>query len=211
MQSLVSLSAKVDERPQDYLQQWVNKRLQNRLLKLDVSGLCWGINRYWEALVSRARIWAQIEDLHSYLIPSRNKSTHFGKSMKVGDLHLRNAEIITTSNMRQILPHLERTSMIFESKQKSLAALLLCELTIDEWSGEPELVPTICISTSEFDGGSSEKVEHEAKKLFETMLSENTKHQAGSAGGSDGQAIIKATSCVLNVLFGKDGRRQEYA
>lgn len=211
MQSLVSLSAEVDERPQDYLQQWVNKRLENRLLKLDVSGLCWGINRYWEALVSRGRIWAQIEDQHSYLIPSRNRSTHFGKSKKVGDLHLRNPGIITTSDMRRILPHLERTSMIFGSKEKSFETLLLCELTIDEWSGEPELVPTICISTSGFDSGSSEKVEREAKKLFETILSENAERQAGPAGGFDGEAIVKATACVLNVLFGKGGRRQEYA
>lgn len=207
MQSLVSLSAEVDESPPDYLQQWLNKRLENRLLKLDVLGLCWGVNRYWEALVSRGQIWAQIEDQHSYLIPSRNKSTHFGKSKKLDHLHLRNTGIITTSDIRRILPHLQRTSMIFESKQKSLEALLLCELTIDEWSGEPELVPTICVSTSGFDGGSSEKVEQEAKKLFETMLSENTKPQAGSAGGSDGQAIVKATTCVLNVLFGKDERQ----
>jgi hypothetical protein len=72
-------------------------------------------------------------------------------------------------------------------------------------------VPTICISTSGFDSGSSEKVEREAKKLFETILSENAERQAGPAGGFDGEAIVKATACVLNVLFGKGGRRQEYA
>ncbi|KAL4787545.1 hypothetical protein BJX76DRAFT_299794 [Aspergillus varians] len=203
-QSLASLSASVDERTLDYLQQWVNKRLENPLLKLDVSGLCWGINRYWEALVSRAQIWAQIEDQHPGIIRGRNKSTDSGKA---NDMDLHTEGVITTSDMRRILPHLERTSILFESKRKALEVLLSCELTIDEWTGEPELAPTICVSTFGFDNGSNEKVEQESKKLFQTILSENAKHQPGTAGGSDAQAILKATNCVLNALFGVNGSK----
>ncbi|KAL4915180.1 hypothetical protein BDW62DRAFT_131475 [Aspergillus aurantiobrunneus] len=204
-QSLVSLSANVDDRTLGYLRQWTKRRLENPLLKFDVSGLCWGINRYWEAVVSRAQIWAQLETQHPGLLAGRKKSTDSKKHKKAGDLDLGSEEILTTVDMRRILPHLERTSMFFKSKQRSLEVLLSCELTIDEWTGEPELAPSICVSTSGFDSSSNEKVEQESKKLFLTILGENMMHQPETAGGSDAQAIVEATSCVLNTLFGENG------
>ncbi|KAL4746241.1 hypothetical protein BDW72DRAFT_38887 [Aspergillus terricola var. indicus] len=193
-QSVVSLAASVDGTTLKYLQQWVNERLQDPLRRLDVSGLCWGINRYWEALVSRAQIWAQFWDQYPALIPGRNRPP----SIKV------NSDL----DIRRILPHLQRTSILFKSKQKTLEALLSCELTVDNWTGEPELRPTICVSISGYDSSSDKKVEQEAKKLFEAVMNENKKQQLGTAGGSEVEAVVKATNCVLDALFGQNGDHQ---
>ncbi|KAL4812608.1 hypothetical protein BDW67DRAFT_169821 [Aspergillus spinulosporus] len=192
--SVVSLAASVDGTTLDYLQQWINGRLQDPLRRLDVSGLCWGINRYWEALVSRAQIWARISDQHPALIPGRNGPP----SVKV------NSDL----DIRRILPHLERTSILFKSKQRALEALLSCDLTIDNWTGEPELMPTICVSLSGYNSSSDRKVEQESKKLFEAVLHESKKQQLGTAGGSEADAVIKATKCVLDALFGQSGGHQ---
>ncbi|KAL2866835.1 uncharacterized protein BJX67DRAFT_117385 [Aspergillus lucknowensis] len=208
-QSLVSLSAGIDGSAPEYLRQWTNTRLANPLLKLDVSGLCWGINRYWEASLSRARIWSQIEESHSDLIPGRSRLSGSEKSKRPassGPNH-DGTESFTVSDLRRILPHIERTSMLFESKGSSLGVILSCELTIDEWTGEPELAPSICISAKGLDSGPNDKVAQDSKKLFQAILSENAENQSGTAGGSDAQAIIKATDCVLSVLFGANGLR----
>ncbi|KAL4869345.1 hypothetical protein BDV12DRAFT_83751 [Aspergillus spectabilis] len=205
-QSLVSLSTDLDGSTSTYLQQWVDQRLGNPLLKLDVSGLCWGFNRYWEALVSRAQLWAQIEEEHSSLISGHKKSKASAKFSKNDDFGPDYSQILTTSVCQCILPHLERTSMLFESEQRPLQILLSCQLAIDEWTGEPELTPSICISTSGSDSGSSEKVEQESKKLFQAILSERTRYQSTTIGSADAQAIVKATTCVLDALFGVNGR-----
>jgi hypothetical protein len=203
-QCLVSLSADIDGNTPDYVRQWVKTRLANPLLKLDVSGLCWGINRYWEALVSRAQIWAQIEDNHSDLLPGRSRPRTFQNSKKNT---LEDTDAPTQSDLRRILPHIERTSMLFESPEKSL--LLSCELTIDEWTGEPELTSSICISTTGLDNEPSEKIAQDSKKLFKTIVNERstTGSQSGAAGGSDVRAILRATDCVLGVLFGANSEK----
>ncbi|KAL3487755.1 hypothetical protein BJX62DRAFT_187491 [Aspergillus germanicus] len=198
-QCLVSLSADIDGNTPDYVGQWTKMRLANPLLKLDVSGLCWGINRYWEALVSRAQIWAQIEDKHSDLLPSRSRPKTFQNGKKP---ILEDTDATTQSDLRRILPHIERTSLLFESSEKSL--LVSCELTLDEWTGEPELTPSICISTTGLDNEPTEKIAQDSKKLFQTIVAEQSTKgsQSGAAGGSDVQAILRATDCVLGVLFG---------
>ncbi|KAL2837720.1 hypothetical protein BJX68DRAFT_249499 [Aspergillus pseudodeflectus] len=203
-QCLVSLSADIGGNTPDYVRQWAKTRLANPLLKLDVSGLCWGINRYWEALVSRAQIWAQIEDNHSDLLPGRSRPRTFQNSKKNT---LEDTDAPTQSDLRQILPHMERTSMLFESPEKSL--LLSCELTIDEWTGEPELTSSICISTTGLDNEPSEKIAQDSKKLFQTIVNERstTGSQSGAAGGSDVRAILRATDCVLGVLFGANSEK----
>jgi hypothetical protein len=198
-QCLVSLSADIDGNTPDYVGQWTKMRLANPLLKLDVSGLCWGINRYWEALVSRAQIWAQIEDKHSDLLPSRSRPRTFQNGKKPT---LEDTDATSQSDLRRILPHIERTSLLFKSPEKSL--LLSCELTLDEWTGEPELTSSICISTTGLDNEPTEKIAQDSKKLFHTIMAEQSTKgsQSGAAGGSDVQAILRATDCVLGVLFG---------
>ncbi|KAL3475317.1 hypothetical protein BJX99DRAFT_230054 [Aspergillus californicus] len=200
-QSLVSLSAEIESRTPVYMRKWIDQRLANPLLKLDISGLCWGINRYWEALVSRAQVWAEIEDQHPDLI-LHNKAVNPAKPSK-SDLN--KTETLTISDLRRILPQLERTSMLFESKERALKLILTCEITIDEWTGEPDLTPSVCVSSPEFESGSNEKVEQESSKLFHAILTESTDIHSGTAGGSDAQDIINATNCVLNALFEVNG------
>ncbi|KAL2836531.1 hypothetical protein BJY01DRAFT_55774 [Aspergillus pseudoustus] len=202
-QSLISLSAYIDENTPAYVRQWGTARLANPLLKLDVSGLCWGFNRYWEALVSRAQLWAQIEEKHSDLLPKHSEMRASRKPQKSAASTFTDTKVLTRSDLPQILQHIERASMLFESSGKSL--MLTCELTIDEWTGEPELTPSVCISTTGLDIDPSEKIAQDSKNLFQTILSEQSKgSHSGAAGGSDYHAILRATDCVLSALFGSN-------
>ena len=92
--------------------------------------------------------------------------------------------------------------MIFAPKENPLQVLLSCSLIIDEWASEPQLLPEISISTSPKNrGGSSRKVEQEAKKLFYALLKGN---QSDGVGDFDADAVVRATEGVLGVLFGLD-------
>ncbi|PLB36995.1 uncharacterized protein BDW47DRAFT_132392 [Aspergillus candidus] len=203
-QSLVSVSAPATTNGQpsrvpEYLQSWITKRLAHALLQLDVSGLCWGINRYWEASISRAGLWAKLEDQRAALAAGR-----FTPNSAISQ-----DDDKSNANMRQILPHLERTSMLFESKSKPHQVLLSCELTLDDWTGEPLLKPAISISSTAVGGnGESERrVELESKRLFHTMLSDRRLGQSEMLGEDDGAVILEASYCVLGVLFGSlEGR-----
>ncbi|RAK75545.1 uncharacterized protein BO72DRAFT_408034 [Aspergillus fijiensis CBS 313.89] len=179
------------------LQHWTEIRLANPLLRLDVTGLCWGINRYWEAVISRAQLWSQMEEQHADLIPGHRRPS---ASPPPG------SDKQSTPDLRRILPHLERTSILFESKARRLSLLLSCELRIDEWSSEPQLVPGISISSITSDGAPGRKVEQECKKLFHTMLMEKLDSQPEGVTGDSSEiqtgAILRATECVVKVLFG---------
>ncbi|PWY64750.1 hypothetical protein BO70DRAFT_346835 [Aspergillus heteromorphus CBS 117.55] len=196
IQSLVSLSVLSpaegsDARIPEYLWRWIDSRLANPLLRLDVSGLCWGINRYWEALVSRAELWSHMEKQHAAVISGHSQWNNNAKPFK-------------TSDLRHILPHIERTSMLFESKRGSVKLLLSCELIMDEWTCEPELAAGISVSVLPgSDGDSGHKVEQESKRLFQAMLEESKRNDTGSSrSDSYADVVIQATECTLGALFG---------
>lgn len=95
--------------------------------------------------------------------------------------------------------------MTFAPKENLLQVLLSCSLTIDEWTSEPQLLPEISISTSpKGRGGSSRKVEQEAKKLFYALLKGEHGGPADNVGNVDANAVVRATEGVLGVLFGLD-------
>ncbi|KAI9044214.1 uncharacterized protein KD926_001444 [Aspergillus affinis] len=192
-QALVSVTTP-DPIPQ-YLRIWINSRLENPLTRLDVSGLCWGINRYWEAVLSRAYVWLQLENHHTALLD--------GKS-GVDDIPLQSVtENLTVTNLRKILPHLQRTSMLFESEDAAIKVMLSCEITIDEWACEPQMTPGLTVSGSSTNKGSlGDKTEQESKDLFNAVIHENISSPAGSAGGLDANVVIQATNHVLGALFG---------
>ncbi|OJJ33150.1 hypothetical protein ASPWEDRAFT_53189 [Aspergillus wentii DTO 134E9] len=188
----------------EVLQRWVNARLENPLMKLDVSGLCWGINRYWEATISRAQIWLQIESNHSQLIagrmPQPGGSTD-GLSHQKGHP--------TISGLRRLVPHLERTTMLFSTTEKPIKLLISCALTIDEWTSEPQLTPEISVSISSLTDGTSSKIEQEAKKLFQGIINEYTGGATeGVVGTADVDAIVRATGGVIDTLFGAETEGQ---
>ncbi|KAF9892365.1 hypothetical protein FE257_002142 [Aspergillus nanangensis] len=184
------------------LRQWITSRLANPLMKLDISGLCWGINRYWEVTISRARIWSQIEDRQAGLIAG---SYNFVTPARGQQSKKSNQDILTKTDLRRILPHLERTSMLFESKEKGLSMLLSCEISIDEWTSEPRLVPGISLSMlCGLNSVSGKRIEQEAKRLFYAVLSENGCSGTKPADDVSADTVLEATECVLGILLGTD-------
>lgn len=208
-QALVSVSAPEagNRSMPQYLRRWINSRLENTLLKSDVSGLCWGINRYWEAAVSRAYVWSQLEDRHAAFLGGKSGmdvSTMREAPNGSRDMPLQSVmENLTVTNLRRILPHLQRTSMLFESEERAIKVMLSCDVTIDEWACEPQLTPGLTVSGTSITGGSGwARTEQESKNLFNAVIHENTSSPADSAGDVDAIAIIQATNHVLGALFG---------
>ncbi|KAF4158881.1 hypothetical protein CNMCM6069_003120 [Aspergillus lentulus] len=177
------------------LRRWIDSRLVNPLLKIDISGLCQGINQYWEAMLSRALVWSVIEERHANLT---------GRSALGVNAYGKNSiqqEQDDKSNPRRLLPHLKRSTMLFESKETRMKLLLLCDLSMDEWSSEPKLTLDISIAARPTTSGtSSRKIEQETKKLFQEVLRDSRRQQGAIETEAD--VIIRAVECVLNALFG---------
>ncbi|KAJ5605024.1 hypothetical protein N7510_010178 [Penicillium lagena] len=177
----------------EVLRRWIDRRLANPLLQLDISTLCWGINRYWEASVARARLWAQLD--HKY-----NSGTS-ARSRKDTPPATRDG-VLSFSELRQLIPHLERSTMVVKSKSGP-KVLLAYNLTIDDWTGEPQLRPEISVSDSGANGGSNKKINQEAKKLFHALLHEKGGSPVpGVEGGVHIDAVLRATEGALGALFG---------
>lgn len=183
------------------LRRWIDTRLSNPLLNLDISGLCWGVNRYWEAALSRAQIWSRIESRHTHLLSRGHHDNHSSKD---------NADI------RHLIPHLDRTTMTFSNQKKGTSTtpfgvLISCSLTLDEWTSEPRLLPEVSISAvPQNRQSSSKKMEQETKNLFYTLL-KGDKEEAGSGdltSDVDVDAVVRAVDGVLGVLFGLDQEQQ---
>lgn len=177
------------------LRRWIESRLANPLLKFDVASLCWGINRYWETCVARAQLWAQIEHKHG---DSASVRAHRAPETEP------HAGAISGSELRRLIPHLERSTMVIKSSSTAPRVLLSNLLTIDEWSGEPQLRPEVNVSVSN-SGASSKKIDHEARKLFYALLHEDGARATHTVvGGVHADAILRATEGMLASLFGHD-------
>lgn len=197
------------------LQQWINSRLASPLLKLDISSLCWGINRYWEAALYRAQIWSKIESKYPKLVTGR---TRLGNSSEPDPRKGYDEESpprpLSISDLRLLVPHLDRTTMLFtmKAKEKLPKILLSCPIALDEWNGEPQLRPEISVSvSSRVDGVSGRKIEQETKKLFRALLNEDgggafVRMEGGVAwdanNNNNPDVVVRAIGGVLGVLFG---------
>ncbi|KAI2703557.1 hypothetical protein CBS147332_7543 [Penicillium roqueforti] len=195
-QSLISLSvpAGSDSKKRkvpEALRRWINTRLENPLLKLDVATLCWGINRYWESAITRARLWAHIDHEYGPRVSQGRKDT--ASESKNG--------LIRLSELRRLVPHLDRSAMVISPKSpdSSLRVLLSNTLVLDEWTGEPQLRPEISVSIP----GVDKKIDQEAKKLFHALLREDgALVTRGIEGGIHVDAVVRATEGALGALFG---------
>ncbi|KAJ5895411.1 hypothetical protein N7495_007102 [Penicillium taxi] len=174
--------------------QWIDSRLANPILKLDVATLCWGINRYWEASVARAQLWARISQNHLDNASSR--------SAEAAPLDSQ-AGVMSISELQKLLPHLERSKLVIKSKSSDAPVVLLSNIiALDDWTGEPQLRSELSISTSS-NGGSSNKINQEVKKLFHALLHEDgAAITRGEVGGACIDAIFRATEGALGALFG---------
>lgn len=191
------------------LRRWIDTRLANPLLKLDVSSLCWGINRYWEAAVLRAQIWTKLEKQHSNLVAGGGIPAAPPNRKRKASTPENDSGTLTRSELGHMISHLERSTMLFElngrdkdkAKGKAAAKVLLsCTLALDEWTSEPHLTPEISV----WAAPPNRRVEDESKRLFQALLGENA-GQLGSGDGNDhGHAILRATEGVLRSLFRGD-------
>ncbi|OQE30776.1 hypothetical protein PENFLA_c002G00999 [Penicillium flavigenum] len=173
------------------LRRWIDTRLENPLLKLDVATLCWGINRYWESAITRARLWAHIDRKYGPRALQGRKDT--ASESKDG--------VITLSELGRLVPHLDRSAMVIKPKSSdsSLRVLLSNNLMLDEWTGEPQLRPEISVSIP----GVDKKIDQETKKLFYALLREDgTSSTRGVEGGIHIDAVVRATEGALGALFG---------
>lgn len=213
-QSVISVSLSPDithngSRILEVLQNWAESRLANPLLKLDISGLCWGINRYWEAVIYRAQIWSNIESKYSKWIPGRGRLALFDESNKENSRPSSqkgsSSGPTTITRPQFLISHIERTSALFASNEKLPKVLLSCLISLDEWTGEPQLRPEISISSPSPDKVSGRKIEQETKKLFRALLNDKgAPGTDGAVGDSNPDAIARAIGGVLGVLFGAD-------
>ncbi|KAJ5788414.1 hypothetical protein N7457_003404 [Penicillium paradoxum] len=195
-QSLTSLSVPtgIDSKKRkipEPLRRWIDTRLENPLLKLDVATLCWGINRYWESAIARAQLWAHIDYKYGPRASQSEKDPM--PESKNGT--------ITLSELRSLVPHLDRSTMVIKptSSGSSLRVLLSNTLVMDEWTGEPQLRPEVSVSIP----GSDKKVDQETKKLFYALLREDgASIMRGVEGGIHVDAVVRATEGALGALFG---------
>lgn len=195
-QSLTSLSVPTGSdskkrKVPETLRRWIDTRLENPLLKLDVATLCWGINRYWESAINRARLWAHIDHKYGPRASQGRKDTAPES----------NNGVITLSELRPLVPHLDRSAMVIKSKSSDSTprVLLSNTLVLDEWTGEPQLRPEISVSIP----GVDKKIDQETKKLFRALLREDgALVTQGVEGGIHVDAVVRATEGALGALFG---------
>lgn len=166
------------------LRRWIDSRLENPLLKLDVSTLCWGINRYWEASVARAQLWDQIDEA-------------YGKNRRESQPSDFQAGVLTLEDVRRLVPHLERSTIAINSNPSSGSPHILLSntLTLDDWTGEPQFNPEINVSADK-------KVNQETKKLFHTMLQASNLTSTSKTGDDLlVDAIFRSTKASLDALL----------
>ncbi|KAN0086526.1 hypothetical protein V8E54_000214 [Elaphomyces granulatus] len=214
-QSIKSVSISTDSsalhsKVPSQLLSWINSRLSSPLTRLDVSGLCWGISRYWEAALLRARIWTKLQRKYAVLIADLKNLPE----EKLNRYRIEAEENIYESMSRLSkadicawAPHMERVMMLFSHGGKRDSKLLLsCTLTLDAWTGEPQLKPEISVTVPGASESAGAKVEREAKRLFCGFLKDGRGNRKGLFAGDmiDGDAIVRATEGVLGILFGSE-------
>ncbi|KGO68370.1 hypothetical protein PITC_065360 [Penicillium italicum] len=195
-QSLTSLSVPTGSNSKkrkvpEALRRWIDARLENPLLRLDVATLCWGVNRYWDSAIARARLWAHIDHNYGPRASQGSKDTALESTNGV----------ITLSELPRLVPHLDRSTMVIKPKSSdsSPRVLLSNTLVLDEWTGEPQLRPEISVSIP----GVDKKIDQETKKLFHALLREDgVLATRGVEGGIHVDAVVRATEGALGALFG---------
>jgi hypothetical protein len=124
------------------LRDWVKRRLEGErsLHRYDVGGLVWGVGRWWEECITRAKGWRRLEEKFVQ-----------NKSSKKAQNYREDAEVVGDEDVKALLPHLARTSMEFEvghtkrvtrsrkdetaQKPDMTKVMLLWDLLLD-WTGE---------------------------------------------------------------------------
>jgi hypothetical protein len=135
-----------------WLRDWVKRRLEGErsLHRYDVGGLVWGVGRWWEECITRAKGWRRLDEEFV-----KNRS-----SKKAPD-HGEDAEVVGEEDVKALLPHLARTSMEFEvgaakrvtrsrkgetaQKPDTTKVMLLWDLLLD-WTGEVDEAVAVAVA-----------------------------------------------------------------
>lgn len=179
------------------LKSWIDSRLTSPLGKHDISGLCWGICRYWEASIIRAKLWVQIESLSTRLNDPSNYSNRKKKNNNKSDED--SLGVTGDYSPSELVSHFHRTAYNFpapKGSKQEFQLLVSCPISLDIWTSEPRLEPDICV-LSPLSDSASIKIEREGKRVFQNML------KRGSAEFDvDVNSFVKAVEAVLVILFG---------
>ncbi|KAK2782509.1 hypothetical protein FQN53_009748 [Emmonsiellopsis sp. PD_33] len=191
------------------LHTWLANRLSNPLLNRDISSLCWGISRYWEADIARAKLWVRLEELR-LRITSQHQQPQKTDQSKDGKY-----------TPRTLLPHLGRTSLLFSistntntnpnpATSESVELLITCPLVLDLWTSEPHFAPDVSVHVSDGVRGPAKKVEREAKRVFGGFLIGGFGKGGGNGDGNgdvpidaDPEVLVRAVEGVVGVVFGE--------
>ncbi|EZF36294.1 hypothetical protein H101_00220 [Trichophyton interdigitale H6] len=205
-QSVLSISvSKTDSKLPGPLEGWITSRLSNPLLNHDVSGLCWGVCRYWEAAISRSKFWVKLQALSEKLEENPRYLEQAKKTYrKQGEADISRSTTPDTDGQqyatKDLVQHFERASYRFSTSTgpNELELLVSCPLTLDLWTSEPQLEPSICISGSSLKSTAASKIEKEAKRVFQGMI------KRGNDGDVDVDigSLVKAVEAVIVILFG---------
>lgn len=187
------------------LEGWIASRLSNSLLDHDVSGLCWGICRYWEAAISRSKFWVKLQALSEKLKENPGYLEQAKKAYrKQGEADISRSATPDMDGhqyaIKDLIQHFERTSYCFSTSTgpNKLELLVSCPLTLDLWTSEPQLEPSICISGSSLKSTAASKIEKEAKRVFQGMIKRANNGDVDVDIGS----LVKAVEAVIVILFG---------
>ncbi|KAK2739266.1 hypothetical protein FQN57_006601 [Myotisia sp. PD_48] len=181
------------------LLRWINSRLSDQLFALDISGLCWGICRYWEATMSRAKIWVQLQTLSDKLAndPKYLERAGDDDENSVGD------ELKYPA--RVLIPYSEQATYRFSTRKggtdasKIFHLLISCQISLDLWTSEPQLDPDICVSCASLSDAAASKIEKEVKRVFRGML---MRGRSNNEFDMEIGSLVKAVEAVVVILFG---------
>lgn len=188
---LVSLGA--DDSHKE-LRTWIHSRLITPLHKLDISGLCWGIGRYWQACVRRARLWAMLDRDIGPLLKPHQVQTIGDSTDKPPQVHGDSEQDldrpVTNAEISMLLPHLTRSSTLISLptplRKRQPKILATWDLVFD-WAGDVD--GKIDVSAV----GVGRKGEDAVKGVFGGLL-----EKAG---------FLKAMQGILGIIFGDESVR----
>ncbi|KAL9617511.1 MAG: hypothetical protein Q9160_007722 [Pyrenula sp. 1 TL-2023] len=150
------------------LGRWVTHRLESGSLHaLDVGGLIWGIGRWWDAAVDRARLWVE---------------------MSRGTTEAGNGTLKKDPSIADLLPHLWREGMTVpihlasDARRKQIRVHLAYSLELD-WTGEVERRVDVSVE------GVDLKTEGGVKDVFGMLLKRRKIGKDGLVGGNEGEEV----------------------
>lgn len=146
------------------LGKWIVRRLEpGSLHALDVGGLIWGIGRWWDAAVGRARLWARVRRMLSSKAATADENDEDDEEKEV------DAEKKFT--LSELLPHVHREGMVIRipaaanrDRQPSSIQLHLAYTLSLDWTGE--VSRHVDVSVAGVDG----KTERGAKEVFAMLM-----------------------------------------